>query len=61
MSKIKKQNDILKLKNISGKKCGLLLCSIKERYQLLRPLETIEANIKGLESDIVRMLREVTG
>jgi len=31
------------------------------RYEPPRPLEDIEADIRGLESDIVRMLAEVTG
>jgi len=31
------------------------------RYKPPRPLEEIEADIRGIESDIVRMLREITG
>jgi type I restriction enzyme M protein len=31
------------------------------RYTPPRPLEEIEAEIRGIESDIVRMLAEVTG
>jgi type I restriction enzyme M protein len=31
------------------------------RYKPPRPLEEIEADIRGIESDIVRMLAEITG
>ena len=31
------------------------------RYEPPRPLEEIEADIRGIESDILRMLAEVTG
>ena len=31
------------------------------RYTPPRPLEEIEADIRGIETDIVRMLAEVTG
>lgn len=31
------------------------------RYKPPRPLEEIEADIRGIEADIVRMLGEITG